>query len=89
MAVLNYRTIEQTRNLSGEIALTDLPPAKTIVKYVVLSILGVIFVMAAITMLFFGLLYEVISFPIFALLTTILILLIGWLLARLDIYSYK
>lgn len=55
----------------------------------VLSVLGTAFVMAAITMLFFGLLYEVISFPLFALLTTILILLIGWVLARLDIYSYK
>lgn len=55
----------------------------------VLSVLGTAFVMAAITMLFFGLLYEVISFPLFAFLTTILILLIGWVLARLDIYSYK
>ena len=73
----------------GEIAVTELPPTRTIFKYVVLSILGVIFVMTSITLLFFGLLYEVISFPVFALLTTILILLIGWILARLDIYSYK
>ncbi len=69
--------------------MTELPPARTIIKYVVLSVLGAAFVMAAITLLFFGLLYEVISFPLFALLTTLLILLIGWILARLDIYSYK
>lgn len=67
----------------------ELPPARTIIKYVVLSLMGAVFVMAAITLLFFGLLYEAISFPLFSLLTTILIILIGWLLARLNIHSYK
>ena len=58
---------------------------KKVIKYVVLSLLAIFFVCGSITLLFIGILFGIIGFPLFTLLATLLILFIGWMVMQLDI----
>jgi hypothetical protein len=58
---------------------------KKVIKYVVLSLLAIFFVCGSISILFIGSLSGIIGFPLFALLATLLILFIGWMVMKLDI----
>jgi len=58
---------------------------KKVIKYVVLSLLMIIFVCGSIAGLFLGVLAGVVDIPMFTLLGTLLILFIGWVVMQLDI----